>query len=160
MKQVKRWLPAALFAASLTWAVPALAQGAPGPIILAKNHPTHAKMFASRLPHDAYWRKEVRRKGYDVAFNGWMQQDHPFEYAHYCIEESNEVVTVFKNTEHYHQFDALLPKRADLRSEVKSLGFDTAFADWLRREHPDLYRQHFGLENNHDWVTPDPKTAP
>lgn len=150
MKQVKRWLPAALFAASLTWAVPALAQGAPGPIILAKNHPMHGTVFSSRLNKNAYWRAEVQRKGYDVAFNEWMRQDHPFEYAHYCTQEAKKVVTVFKNTEHYSDFNALLPKRADLRAEVKTMGFDAAFSDWLLREHPDVYRKHFGLEK------PDP----
>jgi len=59
-------------------------------------------------------------------------------------------VTVLKNTEHYSDFNALLPKRADLRAEVKSMGFDAAFSDWLLREHPDVYRKHFGL------AKPDP----
>ena len=70
----------------------------------------------------------------------------PFEYAHYCTQEAKKVVTVFKNTAHYSEFNDLLPKRADLRSEVKSLGFDAAFADGLLREHPEAYRKHFGLE--------------
>jgi len=30
------------------------------------------------------------------------------------------------------------------------MGFDAAFSDWLLREHPDVYRKHFGL------AKPDP----
>ena len=86
---MKQRLPAALLAASLTWAVPAVAQGALAPttaqnapapvirIILAKNHPMHGSVFSSRLNKSAYLRGEVQRKGYGVAFNEWMRQDHP-----------------------------------------------------------------------------------
>ena len=148
---MKRRLPAVVLAATLTWAVSTLAQntaaaakGTLAPIILAKDHPMHGTVFSSRLNKSSYWRAEVQRKGYDVAFNEWMRQDHPFEYAHYCTQEAKKVVTVLKNTEHYSDFNALLPKRADLRAEVKSMGFDAAFSDWLLREHPDVYRKHFG----------------
>ncbi len=147
---MKRWLPVALFAASLSWTIPALAQGTPDPIIRAKDHPMHGNVFSSRLSKNAYWRAEITRKGYDVAFNEWMKQDHPFEYATYCTREAKKVAAAFKNTEHYTEFNALLSKRPDLRSEVQSLGFDVTFADWLRREHPDLYRKHFKIEKKID----------
>ena len=110
----------------------------------------HGTVVSSRLNKSSYWRAEVQRKGYDAAFNEWMQQDHPFEYAHYCTQEAKKVVRVFKNTQHSSDFNALLSKQADLRAEVKSMGFDAAFADWLRKEHPDVHRKHFGL------AKPDP----
>lgn len=143
---MKRWILAALFAASLAWAVPASAQGTPDPIIRAKDHPMHGTVFSSRLNKSGYWRSETQRKGYDVAFNEWMKQDHPYEYATYCTQEAKKIATAFKGTERYAEFNALLPKRQDLRSEVQSLGFDVTFADWLREEHPALYRKQLGIK--------------
>ena len=141
---MKKWLPAVLLAATLTGAVPALAQGTPDPIIHAKDHPMHANVFSSRLSKNAYWRGEITRKGYDVAFDEWMRQDHPFEYATYCTQEAKKVTAGFQNTQTYSEFNTLLTKRQDLRSEVQSLGIDVTFADWLRQTHPDLYKKHFG----------------
>jgi hypothetical protein len=152
---MKRWLPAALCAATLVWVVPAPvpAHGSPAPagrstsipdvIILAKDHPTHATVFSSRLNKSSYWRAEIQRKGYDAAFDEWMKQDHPYEYANACVKEAKKLTVALKGTDQMAQFMALLPKRADLRAEVKSEGMDPAFADWLRREHPAVYVDHY-----------------
>ena len=84
---MKRWLPAVVLAATLTWAVPTLAQntaaaakGTPAPIILAKDHPMHGTVFSSRLNKSSYWRAEVQRKGYDAAFADWLLREHPDVY--------------------------------------------------------------------------------
>lgn len=155
---MKRWLPVALCAVTLVGAVPALTraqasppapttqQSVPDPIIRAKNHPQHATVFSARLNKNAALRAAVDRKGYDVAFTEWMKQDHPYEYATYCTKQAKEVTVAFKNTEHMAEFNTLVTKRADLRAAVKSVGYDVAFADWLRRERPDAYRKHFGIK--------------
>lgn len=143
----------ALCATALVPSLPARAQtppqassALPPVIIRAKDHPMHATVFTARLNKNAYWRHEAQRQGYDVAFNEWMKQDHPYEYARYCTVEARKLTAAYKNTEHMDQFSALLPKRADLRGEVQSLGFDVAFADWLRRERPAVYREHYARE--------------
>lgn len=54
----------------------------------------------------------------------------------------------FKSTTHMLDFDKLLEKRPDLRAQTNKYGHDVAFAEWLRTERSDIYRQHFGLDPN------------
>lgn len=39
-------------------------------------------------------------------------------------------------------FVARSSKRADLRANIARKGLDSAFTEWLRAEHPHVYRQH------------------
>ena len=39
-------------------------------------------------------------------------------------------------------FVARSSKRADLRANISRRGLDVAFTEWLRAEHPHVYRQH------------------
>ena len=91
---------------------------------------------------------EIKKKGIDLAFTEWMQRDHPYVFARECVKENADMITDFKSTNHMEDFDALLPKRTDLRLNSNKYGHDVAFAEWLRTERPDVYRAHFGLDKD------------
>lgn len=120
----------------------------PAPVIIhATAHTAHFNDFQVRMSKDRSLAAEVKRKGLDVAFTEWMARDHPYVFATECVKHANEVVARdFKSSSHMHDFDTLLAKRADLRMSVERLGHDIAFADWLRTERPDVYRQHFSIK--------------
>lgn len=119
----------------------------PAPIILhATAHTAHFNGFQIRRSKDRSLEPEIKRKGLDLAFTEWMQRDHPYVFAAECVKHAGEMATEFKSTPHMVDFDTLLPKRADLRLSAERLGHDVAFADWLRRERPDVYREHFGIK--------------
>ena len=54
------------------------------------------------------------------------------------------------STPHMLEFDKLIEKRADLRIQAGKYGHDIAFAEWLRAERPDVYRQRFGIKPDQD----------
>lgn len=150
--------PALCFAAIMTASLsrPAIAQEDtkppktnPAPIVIKfRAHTMHANDFQVRRSKDRSLEAEIRNKGIDVAFTEWMQRDHPYIFAKECIKQVGEVATEFKSTNHMQGFDNLLSKRSDLRLQADKYGHDVAFAEWLRTEHPDIYRQHFGLDAN------------
>jgi hypothetical protein len=119
----------------------------PAPIIIrAQAHRAHFPDFQVRLNKDRSLAAEVKKKGIDVAFTEWMQRDHPYIFATMCAKQVGEIATEFKSTPHMGDFDTLLGKRSDLRLKAEKYGHDVAFAEWLRTERPDIYRQHFGIK--------------
>ena len=77
-----------------------------------------------------------------------MQRDHGYVFAKECVKQVGEIATLYKGTNHMVDFDSLLSKRTDLRLSAEKCGHEVAFAEWLRTERPDVYRQHFGREKN------------
>ena len=116
------------------------------PILVANKHTAHWSKFQAVINKNAYWRSVVSKKGQDVAFNQWMRADHPYIYAAVCMKAATDLAGKMKNTEHMAEFEALQAKRADLRASVASVGHDVAFADWLRKEKPKVYKEHFQKE--------------
>lgn len=113
----------------------------PAIVIHADRHASsHAMKFSSILNKNAFWRGEASKKGYDVAFTEWMQQDHPWEYAAVCVKMAEQVKTNAEHTGHISEFNAATNKDAGLRNEVQTAGSDAAFLDWLRTHHPDSYK--------------------
>lgn len=131
----------------------------PAPVIIRLNaHAMHANDFQVRRNKDRSLEAEIRKKGLDVAFTEWMQRDHPFIFAKECVKQVGALATEFKSTPHMGEFDALLAKRSDLRLQAEKYGHDVAFAEWLRKERPDIYRQHFGLDKNNKPIKKNGKT--
>jgi hypothetical protein len=91
---------------------------------------------------------QIKQKGMDVAFTEWMQRDHPYIFAHECVKQVGEIATEYKSTDHMLEFDKLIEKRGDLRIQADKYGHDMAFAECLRTERPDVYRQHFGIKSD------------
>ena len=121
----------------------------PAPVIIRLNaHAMHANDFQVRRSKDRSLAGEIQRKGVDVAYTEWMQRDHPFIFAKECVKQVGEMATIFKTTPHMIDFDLLMQKRSDLRLQAEKYGHDVAFAEWLRTERPNIYRQHFGLDKN------------
>ena len=119
----------------------------PAPIILRFNaHSMHANDFQVRRSRDRILELNIKRKGIDVAFTEWMQRDHPYVFAKECVSQVGEIATDYKSTNHMLDFDKLIEKRPDLRIQADKYGHDVAFAEWLRTERPDVYRQHFGQD--------------
>jgi hypothetical protein len=118
----------------------------PAPVIIKANaHAMHFSDFQVRRNRDRSLELEIKRKGLDVAFTEWMQRDHPYVFATVCSKQIGQIATEFKSTPHMSDFETLLGKRSDLRLKAEKYGHDVAFAEWLRTERPDTYRQHFGL---------------
>ena len=149
---MKRALSAAFAATMLTGALAlSLANTPPdtkpAPVIIhATAHTAHFGDFKTRLSKDRSLALEVQKKGIDVAFTEWMQRDHPYIFAAECVKHAGDIATEFKSTNHMLDFDTLLAKRADLKLKADKYGHDVAFAEWLRTERPDVYRQHFGIK--------------
>jgi hypothetical protein len=121
----------------------------PAPVIIRLGaHAMHANDFQVRRNKDRSLEGEIQRKGVDVAYTEWMQRDHPFIFATECVKQVGEIATTFKSTDHMIDFDLLMQKRSDLRLQAEKYGHDVAFAEWLRTERPNIYRQHFGLDKN------------
>jgi hypothetical protein len=157
--RMKRMLYPALCAFALTCALSGSAAFAqddekpartkPAPVVIRlQAHSMGANDFMVRRSKDRSIEAEIKNKGLDVAYTEWMQRDHPYVFAKECVKQVGEVATKFKSTNHMVDFDTLLPKRADLRLQAEKYGHDVAFAEWLRTERPDVYRQHFGLDAN------------
>lgn len=135
------------------------AKTTPAPVILRLNaHAMHANDFQVRRNKDRSLEAEIRKKGLDVVFTEWMQRDHPFIFAKECVKQVGAIATEFKNTPHMGDFDTLMTKRSDLRLQAEKYGHDVAFAEWLRKERPDIYRQHFGLDKNNKPIKKNGKT--
>lgn len=131
----------------------------PAPVIIRLNaHSMHASNFQVRRNKDRSLEAEIKKKGLDVAFTEWMQRDHPFIFAKECVKQVGALATEFKNTPHMGDFDTLMTKRSDLRLQAEKYGHDVAFAEWLRKERPDIYRQHFGLDKNNKPIKKNGKT--
>ena len=123
------------------------AKSAPAPIIIRyRAHAMNANDFQVRRSKDRSLEADINKKGIDLAFTEWMQRDHPYVFAKECIKQTGEVAHEYKSTTHMLDFDKLLEKRPDLRLQANKYGHDVAFAEWLRTERPDIYRQHFGLD--------------
>jgi len=119
----------------------------PAPVVIRfAAHRAHANDFMVRRNKDRSIEFAIKNKGIDVAYTEWMQRDHPFIFAKECVKEVGGIATSFKSTNHMLDFDVLLSKRSDLRLEANKYGHDIAFAEWLRKERPDVYRHHFGLD--------------
>ncbi len=130
----------------------------PAPIILRFNaHSMHANDFQVRRSKDRSLELEIKHKGLDVAFTEWMQRDHPYIFAKACVKQIGEIATAYKSTNHMFDFDKLIEKRPDLRIQANKYGHDVAFAEWLRTERPDVYRQHFGQDKTKKSTNKDPK---
>jgi hypothetical protein len=111
------------------------------PIVIHADRHSHAvNKFESVQNKSSYWKAEVQKKGYDVAYTEWMQVDHPMEFAAVCVKEAHAVRKNMLHSEHMTEFNALIAKRSDLKQEVQSMGYDAAFVDWLKDAHPDAYR--------------------
>ena len=124
----------------------------PAPVIIRfQAHTMNANDFQVARGKHRDIELQIKQKGMDVAFTEWMQRDHPYVFAHECVKQVGEIATDFKSTAHMLEFDKLIEKRSDLRIQADKYGHDVAFAEWLRTEHPDLYRAHFGAK-------PGPKT--
>ncbi len=121
----------------------------PAPIIIKfKAHSMHSNDFNVRRSKDRSIESEIKRKGIDVAYTEWMQRDHPFIFAKECVKQIGEMSKEYKSTAHMEDFDSLLTKRTDLRLSAEKYGHDVAFAEWLRKERPNVYREHFNLDKN------------
>ncbi|MCW3052857.1 MAG: hypothetical protein JWN14_2027 [Chthonomonadales bacterium] len=121
----------------------------PAPVIIrATRHAAHFNDFQIRRSKDRSLEAEIKNKGLDLAFTEWMQRDHPQMFQTECIKQAPGIAAEFKSTTHMVDFDKLIEKRPDLRLAVAKKGHDAAFTEWLRTEHPDLYRRHFGLDAN------------
>ena len=126
-----------------------VAQLKSAPIIIRfKAHSMHSNDFNVRRSKDRSIESEIQRKGIDVAYTEWMQRDHPFIFAKECVKQIGEMSKEYKSTAHMEDFDSLLTKRTDLRLSAEKYGHDVAFAEWLRKERPEVYREHFGLDKN------------
>ena len=121
----------------------------PAPVIIRfQAHSMHANDFQIRRSKDRSLEQKIKKEGIDVAFTEWMQRDHPFIFAKECVKQVGEMATEFKSTSHMIDFDTLMEKRPNLRVQANKYGHDVAFAEWLRTERPDVYREHFGLDKN------------
>lgn len=115
-------------------------------IIRATAHTAHFNDFQVRRSKDRSLEWEIKKKGLDLAFTEWMQRDHPYVFAAECVKHAGDLATEFKSTNHMLDFDKLIEKRSDLRLQASKYGHDIAFAEWLRTERPDVYREHFGIK--------------
>ena len=121
----------------------------PTPVIIRfQAHSMSANDFQVARSKHREIELQIKQKGMDVAFTEWMQRDHPFVFAKECIRHVGEIATEFKSTDHMLDFDKLIEKRADLRIQADKYGHDVAFAEWLRTERPDTYREHFGIKSD------------
>jgi hypothetical protein len=145
----------ALCAAVVTSALlsmPATAQDSkkpvkPAPVIIRfQAHSMHANDFQVARSKHREIEQQIKQKGMDVAFTEWMQRDHPFIFAKECVKQVGEIAIEYKDTPHMLEFDKLIEKRGDLRIQANKYGHDVAFAEWLRTERPDVYREHFGIK--------------
>ena len=119
----------------------------PAPVIVRfQAHSMHANDFQVARSKNRMIELEIKQKGVDVAFTEWMQRNHPYVFAKECVRQVGEIAVAFKSTPHMLEFDKLIEKRGDLRIQADKYGHDVAFAEWLRTEHPDLYREHFGIK--------------
>jgi hypothetical protein len=119
----------------------------PAPVIVRfQAHSMHANDFQTARSKHREIELQIKQKGMDVAFTEWMQRDHPFIFAKECVRQVGEIATEFKSTNHMLDFDKLIEKRGDLRIQANKYGHDVAFAEWLRTERPELYREHFGIK--------------
>ena len=119
----------------------------PAPVIIRfQAHSMHANDFQVARSKHREIELQIKQKGMDVAFTEWMQRDHPYVFAKECVRQVGEIATEFKSTNHMLEFDKLIEKRADLRIQADKYGHDVAFAEWLRTERPDVYREHFGIK--------------
>ena len=119
----------------------------PAPVILRLNaHSMHANDFQVARSKHREIEIQIKQKGMDVAFTEWMQRDHPYIFAKECVKQVGEIAVEYKSTPHMLDFDKLIEKRGDLRIQADKYGHDVAFAEWLRTERPDVYREHFGIK--------------
>lgn len=153
--EMRRLHYAALCAAAITGALlsmPATAQDSkkpvkPAPVIIRyQAHSMHANDFQVARSKHREIELQIKQKGMDVAFTEWMQRDHPFVFAKECVKQVGEMAIEYKDTPHMLEFDKLIEKRGDLRIQADKYGHDVAFAEWLRTERPDTYREHFGIK--------------
>ena len=118
----------------------------PAPVVIRfQTHSMNANDFQVARSKHREIELQIKQKGMDVAFTEWMQRDHPYVFAHECVKQVGEISNEFKSTNHMLEFDKLIEKRGDLRIQADKYGHDVAFAEWLRTEHPDIYRAHFGV---------------
>ena len=121
----------------------------PAPVIIRfQAHSMAANDFQVARSKHREIELQIKQKGVDVAFTEWMQRDHPYIFAKECVRQVGEIATEFKSTDHMLDFDKLLEKRGDLRIQADKYGHDVAFAEWLRTERPDTYREHFGIKSD------------
>ena len=119
----------------------------PAPIIIHyQAHSMHANDFQVARSKNRGIELQIKSKGMDVAFTEWMQRDHPYVFAKECVRQVGGMAVEYKDTPHMLEFDKLIEKRADLRIQADKYGHDVAFAEWLRAERPDVYREHFGIK--------------
>jgi hypothetical protein len=121
----------------------------PAPVIIRfQAHSMHANDFQVARSKHREIELQVKQKGMDIAFTEWMQRDHPYIFAHECVKQIGEIATEYKSTDHMLEFDKLIEKRGDLRIQADKYGHDVAFAEWLRTERPEVYREHFGVKSD------------
>ena len=113
-------------------------------------HSPHANDIQVARSKNRAMELEIKKKGMDLAFTEWMQRDHPYVFAKECVKEVGEMAIEYRSTPHMLEFDKLIEKRADLRIQAGKYGHDIAFAEWLRAERPDVYRQRFGIKPDQD----------
>ena len=119
----------------------------PAPVILRfQAHSMSSNDFMIAKSKHREIETQIKGKGMDVAFTEWMQRDHPYVFAHECVKQVGEIAQDYKSTAHMIDFDKLIEKRGDLRIQADKYGHDVAFAEWLRTERPDVYREHFGIK--------------
>ena len=119
----------------------------PAPVIIRfQAHSMHANDFQVARSKHREIELEIKQKGMDAAFTEWMQRDHPYIFAKECVKQVGAIAAEFKSTNHMLEFDKLIEKRADLRIQADKYGHDVAFAEWLRKERPDVYREHSGIK--------------
>ena len=133
----------------------------PAPILIhATGHTAHFNDFQVRRSKDRSLEAEIKNKGLDRTFTEWMQKDHPYMFATECVKQAGQMAVEFKSTNHMIDFDKLIEKRSDLRISAEKMGHDAAFAEWLRTERPDTYREHFGLDKNNKPIKKDDEPKP
>ena len=121
----------------------------PAPVVIRyQAHAMHANDFQVARSKHREIELQIKEKGMDVAFTEWMKRDHPYVFAKECVRQVGEIATEFKSTNHMLEFDKLIEKRSDLRIQADKYGHDVAFAEWLRTERPDTYREHFGIKSD------------
>jgi len=143
---MNRWYGMAVLALALTSA--AFADSAPKilpidtPVIVihADRHSHQVQRFESASNKNSFWRTEIGKKGYDVAYTEWMRADHPWEFVAVCTKAAAKVKMNSEHTSHMSEFIGAQSKDSTLRASVQAVGSDAAFLDWLRTHHPDSYK--------------------
>ncbi|HEY3333525.1 MAG TPA: hypothetical protein VGK19_26065 [Capsulimonadaceae bacterium] len=111
-------------------------------MITQSRHAAHSAQFDAAAAKDAAIRADIQKLGTDVAFTKWMQRNHPYVYAAACAKNAQLITAHCKHTNLMSEFDSLANKHADIGAAVKAEGYDAAFVDWLRANHPAEYAEH------------------